>query len=220
MKDYRSVKETCTAEKILKKKQFIKAEMDRQLRMELSNQIWKESAAVLTRILRKYADIPDGIHAHTDVFIFPSAAIYLTAQKYVSKEQAYSFIENAAAERTEKIGRMLAKIMALPFMRDIFLKMMNKMTKKKFGKNCGFQNRFYPKKKGEYRMDILACPYCKYFTELGCPELTKIFCENDERGYGNLPGLKFERNTTLGKDGDRCDFCFRKTSEKTKKIGL
>lgn len=198
------------AEKIMKKKQFIKAEMDRQISTKLSDKIWKQSTAVLTRILRKYADVPDGVRSHTDVFIFPSAAIYLTAQKYVSKEQAYSFIENAAAERTEKLGKMLAKIMVLPFMRDIFINMMDKMTKKNFGKECGFRNRFYPKKKDEYRMDILACPYCKYFTELGCPELTKIFCDNDERGYGNLPGLKFERKTTLGKGGDHCDFYFRK----------
>ena len=194
----------------MKKKQFIKAEMDRQISADLSDKIWKQSTAVLTRMLRKYADIPDGVHSHTDMFIFPSAAIYITAQKYVSKEQAYSFIEKAAAEKTEKLGKMLAKIMVLPFMRDIFIRMMDKMTKKKFGKECGFRNRFYPKKKGEYRMDVLACPYCKYFTELGCPELTKIFCDNDERGYGNLPGLKFERKTTLGKGGDQCDFYFHK----------
>ncbi len=210
MKDYERGKEKQTAETIMKKKQFIKAEMDRQISAELSEKIWKQSTALLARILRKYADIPDGVHAHTDVFIFPSAAVYLMAQKYVRKEQAYSFIENAAAERTEKLGSMLAKTMKLPFVRDIFINMMDRMTKKKFGKECGFQNRFYPKKKGEYRMDILACPYCKYFTELGCPELTKIFCENDERGYGNLPGLKFERKTTLGKGGDRCNFYFRK----------
>jgi hypothetical protein len=84
------------------------------------------------------------------------------------------------------------------------------MTKKQFGPKCGFKNRFYPKKKGEYRMDILACPYFRYFSELGCPELTKIYCENDERMYGNLPGLKFERTGTIGKGSDHCDFYLRR----------
>jgi hypothetical protein len=51
-------------------------------------------------------------------------------------------------------------------------------------------------------------------TELGCPELTKIFCENDERVYGNLPGLKFERTGTLGKGAKRCDFYLRKVQTK------
>ncbi len=72
------------------------------------------------------------------------------------------------------------------------------------------KNKFYPKKKGEFRMDITACPYCRYFRELGCPELTEIYCENDDRVYGNLPGLKFERTGTLGKGAERCDFRIRK----------
>ena len=85
------------------------------------------------------------------------------------------------------------------------------MTKKQFGEDGGFKNRFYPPKKGEFRMDILACPYCRYFTELGCFELTKIFCDNDDRGYGNLPGLKFDRKGTLGKGAECCDFYLYKT---------
>ena len=59
-------------------------------------------------------------------------------------------------------------------------------------------------------MDVTACPYFHYFTELGCPELTKIFCENDELIYGNLPGIKFTRIGTLGKGAKRCDFYIRK----------
>ena len=55
-------------------------------------------------------------------------------------------------------------------------------------------------------MDILKCPYCKYCLELGCPELTPLFCENDDYVYGNVSGLRFTRTQTLGKGGDRCDF--------------
>ena len=84
------------------------------------------------------------------------------------------------------------------------------MLEKKFGPKNGFQNRFYPKETGVFRMDILACPYCRYFGELGCPELTKIYCANDDRVYGKLPGLRFERAGTLGTGADRCDFCIRK----------
>lgn len=70
------------------------------------------------------------------------------------------------------------------------------MTKKMFGGNSGFQNVFYPKVKGEYRMDVVSCPYCKRFSQLCCSELTKIFCANDDRVYGNLPGLEFRRAVT------------------------
>ena len=100
--------------------------------------------------------------------------------------------------------------MKVPGMRSLFVKIWDPMVKKLFGPNNGFQNVFYPKKKGEYRMDVISCPYCRYFTELSCPELTKLYCENDDQIYGNLPGLKFERTGTLGKGAERCDFCIRK----------
>ena len=40
--------------------------------------------------------------------------------------------------------------------------------------------------------------------------MTRIFCENDERVYGSIPGLVFERKGTLGKGADRCDFYISK----------
>lgn len=95
-------------------------------------------------------------------------------------------------------------------MKSLFVKAWDPMTRKMFGSKSGFQNVFYPKKKGEFRMDIVACPYVKYFTALGCPELTKIFCANDDRCYGNLPGLEFRRTGTLGTGASRCDFYMKK----------
>ena len=38
----------------------------------------------------------------------------------------------------------------------------------------------------------------------------RIYCENDERVYGDLPHLKFERTGTLGKGAERCDFYLKK----------
>ena len=195
----------------MKTKAFIKAEyIDKLLSPEQSRKLWRRATARLDKILKQHADIPKGVRMHTDNFIFPAAAIYLTAKEFISKEEAYAVMENTSIRNSSEKGKKLAKMLKSPFMRDLFVMIWDPMTKKMFGSKNGFKNRFYPKKKGEFRMDILACPYCKYFTELGCPELTKIFCENDERVYGNLPGLKFERTSTLGKGADRCDFCIRK----------
>ena len=58
-------------------------------------------------------------------------------------------------------------------------------------------------------MDVTECPYRRFFTELGCPEITKNFCGNDDRMYGNLPGLEFIRTGTLGRGADKCDFYMR-----------
>lgn len=199
-----------TAKHLLKKKQFIKDEMDRRFPKPVSDALWQKAERKLDEILEQFRSIPAGEHAHTDNFIFPSAAVYLTLLESEQREQAYSVIENAATVYTTKAGRALAGLMRLPGMKGLFIRMWDSLTKKKFGEDCGFQNVFYPKRKNEYRMDVVVCPYVRYFTELGCPELTRIYCANDDRVYGHLPGLEFKRSGTLGTGAARCDFYLRK----------
>ena len=199
-----------TAEKIMKKKAAIKAEMDKTLPKTQSDALWREATAKLDGFLARYSSLPKGVHVHTDSRILPSAAIYLSLKDVIGREKAYRVIEDAAVRTCAGIEKKLQNMMKLPGMQSLFVRVWDPLTKKVFGAGNGFQNTFYPKKKGEYRMDVTACPYCRTFTELGCPELTRIFCENDERIYGHLPGLIFERSGTLGKGAERCDFCIRK----------
>ena len=199
-----------TAERIMKKKAFIKVEMDREIGAARSDALWRAATERLADIRRAHGELPKGVRAHTDNYIFPSAAIYLTAADAVGRQTAYRIVENAAIKKTTAMGRQLAGLMKLPGMAGLFIRIWDPLTRRMFGASSGFSNVFYPKEKGAYRMDVTACPYCRYFAELGCPELTKIFCDNDERGYGNLPGIAFERTGTLGKGADRCDFRIRK----------
>ena len=198
------------AEKILKRKTFIKAEMDKSLSQKQSEALWLASADRLTEILARYRTLPKGLRVHTYNYIFPAAAIYLTIKEAAGQEKAFAILENAAVSNAKPMGAQLAKLMKIPGMSSLFISVWKPLTKKMFGAGNGFQNVFYPNRKGEFRMDITACPYCRYFGELGCPELTKIFCENDDRIYGNLPGIKFTRTGTLGKGADRCDFYIQK----------
>lgn len=203
-----------TAKQILSKRHYYKEEMDKVLTEEQSAALWLKAHTLLDRLLRQYADIPKKERMHPHAYIFPGAAVYLTLKEAVGQEKAYSVIENAAISRTVPLGRKLGKMMSVPVCRGLFLSMWGPMCRNMFGPERGFKNVFYPKKKGEYRMDIIACPYNRYFTELGCPELTKIFCESDDRMYGNLPDIEFIRTSTIGKGGDRCDFYIRKASKK------
>ncbi len=184
--------------------------MDRQYPKVQSDELWEQATKKLDEILDKYADLPKGVHTHTDVYIFPAAALYLTAREVIGADRAYKLIEDAAIRNSSAAGKKLAKLMRIPGMASLFVKIWDPMTKRMFGAGNGFTNRFYPKKKGEYRIDILSCPYCMYFTELGCQELTKIFCDNDERISRNLPGLVFRRTGTLGKGADCCDFYLKR----------
>lgn len=202
--------EMTAAEKTMKKKTTMKEELDR--RTPHSDELWKKATEELDSILARYSSLSGGVRMHTDSRIFPAAAVYLTAKEELGQEEAFSVIENAAVRNCAGIAKKLAGMMRIPGMRGLFIRMWDPMTRKIFGANSGFRNVFYPKEKGAYRMDVISCPYSRYFTELGCPELTKIFCENDERTYGNLPGLKFERTGTIGKGAARCDFYLKKTT--------
>ena len=199
-----------TAEQILRKKTAMRAELENYLPKDEADVLWQQAAEKLAAILAQYPNLPRGMRFHTESRIFPSAAVYLTAKERLDDQTAYGIVENAAVQLTESLGKKLARLMRLPGMRSLFVRIWDPLVRKVFGPDNGFRNQFYPKQKGGYRMDVLACPYCRYFTELGCPELTRIYCENDERTYGHLPGIVFERTGTLGKGADRCDFRIRK----------
>ena len=199
-----------SSQKIMKKKGRFKAEIDRRLPKAQSDALWQKATDRLASLLEQYTSLSDGVRFHTENKIFPAAAIYLTLKESIGQREAYQVMENATFKTADAAAKKLSALLRLPGMRSLFVKAWDPLTRKMFGENSGFQNVFYPKKKGEYRMDVVSCPYNRYFTELGCPELTKISCGADDHVYGDLPGLKFERTSTLGRGGKRCDFCIRK----------
>ena len=198
------------SQKIMKKKGRFKAEIDRRLPKAQSDALWQKATDRLAALLEQYSSLSDGVRFHTENKIFPAAAIYLTLKESIGQDDAYRVMEEATFKTADAAAKKLSALLRLPGMQSLFVKMWDPLTRKMFGENSGFQNVFYPKKKGEYRMDVVSCPYNRYFTELGCPELTKISCGADDHVYGDLPGLKFERTSTLGRGGSRCDFCIRK----------
>ncbi len=199
-----------SSQKIMKKKGRFKAEIDRRLPKAQSDALWQKATDRLASLLEQYTSLSDGVRFHTENKIFPAAAIYLTLKESIGQDDAYRVIEDATFKTADAAAKKLSALLRLPGMQSLFVKMWDPLTRKMFGENSGFKNVFYPKKKGEYRMDVVSCPYNRYFTELGCPELTKISCGADDHVYGDLPGLKFERTSTLGRGGERCDFCIRK----------
>lgn len=66
-------------QRIMKRKAFIKTEMDR--RTPQSDALWREAAERLDSILAQYASLSGGVRAHTDNSIFPAAAIYLSTKE-------------------------------------------------------------------------------------------------------------------------------------------
>ena len=193
----------------LDKKQGIKENLIAEIGAEETERIWNRAEEILKDIEVKYPDLPKGQQMHA-AFIFPAAAVQLAVKEIKGDaEIGYRAISRFSWERSKAMGAKLRKMAKIPGFKRFFVKMWDPISRKSFGTDAGFQNVFYPKKKGEYKMDIIACPYNQYFTELGTPELTEIFCINDECTYGDIPGLEFIRTQTLGKGGEKCDFYIR-----------
>ena len=199
-----------SVKKLMKKKASAREEIYRRLPKDQGDAVWREATSRLASLLEQYSSLPKGVRFHLENKILPAAAIYLTLKEKTGQQEAYRIMEESTYRTAENIGKKLAKLMRVPGMRSLFMKVWDPLTRKMFGEKSGFRNVFYPKTKNEYRMDVTSCPYFRYFSELGCPELTAISCGSDDRVYGNLPGIRFERTTTLGRGGERCDFCIRK----------
>ena len=191
--------------KTLKGKDAFKKEISGRFSQTECDKVWRDAHKRLFKMYADHPDLPKGVAMHTDSFIFPAAAIYL-AMKEINPGIAMDVMRKVMAEKSGKTGDMIAKFCRLPGFKKFFLGMWDSMSHKMFGEVSGFKNVFYPKEKGCFRMDITQCPYNKYLTEQGCPELNILFCENDVHSYGNLPGLKFTRTRTIGAGDDLCDF--------------
>lgn len=191
--------------KTMRGKKIFKDEIIKRLSSTEGKRIWVDAHRRLYRMYADHHDLPKGVAMHTDVFIFPAAAIYL-AMKEVDSDMAYDVMTKIMAEKSTKTGQKIAKCCKIPGFKKFFLKMWDSLSHKMFGETSGFRNVFYPKEKECFRMDIIECPYNKYLTEQGCPELNILFCENDVHSYGNLPGLKFTRTKTIGAGDELCDF--------------
>lgn len=90
------------------------------------------------------------------------------------------------------------------------MKVFSKMIDSSYGEKQGFRSKFYARDKHELNFDILECPYKKYYTLIGCPELCQYNCLSDEACYGHMKKVKFVRTETLGRGGDCCDFRFKR----------
>lgn len=193
------------ARKVMKSKKLFKTEIAKRFVPSETEKIWADAENRLLELYASHTDLPKGVSAHTDSFIFPAAAIYL-AMKEADSEIAYDIMKTKMAEKSDKMGQMIAKCCRFPGFKKFFLNIWDTMSHKMFGESAGFKNVFYPKEKSCFRMDITQCPYHTYLTEAGCPELNVLFCENDIHSYGNLPGLKFTRTKTIGAGDELCDF--------------
>ena len=187
----------------------------RLIRKELVKLYGEDTTKQITaRAERHYADCEllcrtasRGERRHLDSTILPAVALY-KALLEMDPGNALESAHGIMIDLCELAGAAAGRLLMLPGMKSAFMWLLPKVAVSLFGQRCGFQYENYTVGKGLLRMDMTACPYCRYAEKFGCPELMPVFCDSDFATYGKLPGIRFQRTQTLGTGGKCCDFRF------------
>ncbi|MEW5868591.1 MAG: L-2-amino-thiazoline-4-carboxylic acid hydrolase [Chloroflexota bacterium] len=79
----------------------------------------------------------------------------------------------------------------------------------------GWQTTWRENSPQRVAFDMHTCFYLRTLTTYGAPELTPSFCQIDDWMGAMLPAsITFHRTQTLGRGGERCDFCYASTGAK------
>ena len=105
-------------------------------------------------------------------------------------------------ERAYRLKKTFLRLMRIPGLYKKVPDIFATQTPKFFGISAGFEANEIRTTGGVWRID--ECVRC------GCPELCRCFCDSDDITYDGLhPKLIWQRTMTLGRGGDRCDFCMK-----------
>ena len=187
---------------------YLLGELRKKLGKEQTDALVNDAVDLCNELCDQYKNLPKKEKLHTEQIIFPRAAIYLQMIKYISREEAIGLIEESVRIGVEPDRKRLYAATKLPFIRPLFFKIFHKMNGTMFNGDAGFRFEEIEADSRHYRVDVLQCPYMKYCELLGCKELTSTFCLSDDRVYGNMCGIVFERHGTIGRGSDKCDFYF------------
>ena len=187
---------------------YLLGELRKKLGGQQTDALISDAVNLCNELCAKYKDLPKKEKLHTERMIFPRAAIYLQMIKYIPREEAIRLIEESVRIGVEPDRKRLHAVTKLPFVRPLFFKIFHRMIGAMFNGDAGFKFAEIEADSRRYRVDVLQCPYMKYCELLGCRELTGTFCLSDDRVYGNMCGITFERQGTIGRGSDKCDFYF------------
>lgn len=183
-------------------------ELRKKLGEEQTDALVNDAVKLCNELCEKYNGLSPKEKIHTERMIFPRAAIYQQMIRYIPCEEAIALIEDAVRIGVEPDRKRLHIATKIPFIRPLFFKIFRGMIGTMFNGDAGFRFEEIEADSKHYRVDVLQCPYVKYCELLGCKELSGTFCFSDDRVYGDMCGIAFERQGTIGRGSDICDFYF------------
>lgn len=101
-----------------------------------------------------------------------------------------------------------AKFARMPFVFTMYRMGVKKHMAKNFPPE-GWKTEWVRCDGKEIHFNLRSCLYHDICVEKGCPELCRVYCENDNIAFsGLMPKIRFERVGTIGEGAECCDFHF------------
>lgn len=191
---------------------FLEEDCIRQFGEETGRRLLAQAEAAYQALLGETGRYRDAaVREHLRGKLLPMMAYYQAlraagtdqgeALDYVRKET-----RRAAAAQKEK----MKSLGRLPFAYTLFRLGAKKHMKKNFPPE-GWATEWVRCDGREIHFDLHRCIYRELTKRCGCPELCRVYCENDNLVFsGLLPGIRFARAGTLGDGAPCCDFHFFK----------
>lgn len=179
------------------------------------------AARLMTLIEARYAELTTGrprsanraMRRHIEARILPILAIYQVLRTNSGDQ------ESALAEVDELFHRVFAwrrrqigLLRWLPNPFALFRPIARRTTERNYPPE-GWDIEWVEDSDQRLAFTIRRCIYLEMMTAAGAPELVPHICGFDDWMFAALPpSIAWERTTTLGRGGDRCDFCWHRVA--------
>lgn len=178
-----------------------------------------EGAAVFSRTQERYRDLLEGaddrgspaIREHLQKKLFPPMAYYLTLlERGIPREKALDLTGEETRRAAGVKREQMRRLAGLPFAYTLYRFACKSFMRKNFPEE-GWETEWVRCDGEELHFNLGRCIYWDLTRLHSCPELCRLYCENDLVSFsGLLPKIRFERGGTLGTGAPRCDFHFLK----------
>lgn len=171
----------------------------------------KEGEALLAELYKEFPESAQNRHLQKN--ILPVAALVRLFEK--RGEERTEAIQHASQiylhDYVEPAAGSMAKMLRLPLLYRLFLPLVGTAMRRIYKADYGFKINYHEMNSRKARFDVLQCPYFDSCCRLGYPELTDTFCTSDDMCYkGVHPKIHFEREGTIGRGQEVCDFYFHR----------
>jgi hypothetical protein len=149
---------------------------------------------------------------HVETNILVGLALYQTfLVDGMSRAEALNETQDLLTMYTDQGMARQAKILSrLPGTFWLLRRLVGRAMKTQFGPP-GFEFHWVENSARRVAFTMTRCLYHSTLTAYGAPELTPVFCHQDEVWAAALaPKVIFERSSTIGRGSIQCDFCYKR----------